>query len=65
MNDTADTRDTPPQIVAANNARVEQLAQAAALDDVKLARSVRVVRHALRLGRCTINDLTDEPDAAA
>jgi hypothetical protein len=52
--------DTPPQIRAANAARVRVLAEAAARDDVKLRRAINVVRAALYLELLTVDELTDD-----
>jgi hypothetical protein len=57
--------DTPPQIVAANKARVAALATIAALDDDKLRRAVNIVVAALALERLTFSDLRRELEARA
>jgi len=50
----------PPGIKAANKARVQLLAEAAARDPAKLAKAARVVRAALDLGIITVDELTDQ-----
>lgn len=52
--------DTASRVSAANEARVRILAAAAARDEAKLARSLRVVRAALDQGLITLDDVTDD-----
>jgi hypothetical protein len=57
--------DTPPQIRAANKARVRVLADAAARDDDKLRRAVNIVVAAIAAERLTFSDLRRELEARA
>ena len=55
----------PPQIVAANAARVRKLAEEAARDPAKLRRATRIVQAAIRDGLLTVDELVDDARVSA